>query len=156
VDAGNLKPGEKVRTDTGTDATVVSFTLESTPTTMWDITVDGAHDFFVGTGAVLVHNCTLPAPETEGPQLVPRLGEVGRVTQSDVAQMPGGQSAAQTLFDQYANQSGARPVVKPSYSGTMVQLSNGSTVGIRMSATGPVVDFNGSVGGPWRLHFTTP
>jgi hypothetical protein len=24
---------------------------------MWDITVDGAHSFFVGTGGVLVHNC---------------------------------------------------------------------------------------------------
>jgi hypothetical protein len=66
VEAGNLKPGEKVRTDTGTDATVVSFTLESTPTTMWDITVDGAHDFFVGTGAVLVHNCDVFVPFEAG------------------------------------------------------------------------------------------
>ena len=24
---------------------------------MWDITVDGAHSFFVGSGEVLVHNC---------------------------------------------------------------------------------------------------
>jgi hypothetical protein len=24
---------------------------------MWDLTVDGAHSFFVGQGAVLVHNC---------------------------------------------------------------------------------------------------
>ena len=44
------------RTESGTPATVVSFTVEATPSTMWDLTVDGAHSFFGGQGAVLVHN----------------------------------------------------------------------------------------------------
>jgi hypothetical protein len=57
VDAGSLKIGEKVRTESGGSATVTGFTVEATPTTMWDLTVDGAHSFFVGAGAVLVHNC---------------------------------------------------------------------------------------------------
>jgi Pretoxin HINT domain len=60
VEAGALKPGERIRTATGTDATVVSFTLDPHPASMWDITVAGAHSFFVGSGAVLVHNCDLP------------------------------------------------------------------------------------------------
>ena len=69
--AGALQIGERIRTATGTDATVVSFTIEQHPASMWDITVAGAHSFFVGSGAVLVHNCG-PAggyryPEGKGP-----------------------------------------------------------------------------------------
>jgi hypothetical protein len=56
VDAGSLKIGDKVRTESGGSATVTGFTLDATPSTMWDITVDGAHTFFVGPSAVLVHN----------------------------------------------------------------------------------------------------
>jgi RHS repeat-associated protein len=55
--AGDLKIGEKIRTADGTDATVVSFTIDDHPAAMWDITVQGAHSFFVGDGRVLVHNC---------------------------------------------------------------------------------------------------
>jgi len=55
--AGSLVIGEQVRTDTGHAATVTGFTLEATPSSMWDITVTDAHSFFVGSGAVLVHNC---------------------------------------------------------------------------------------------------
>jgi RHS repeat-associated protein len=54
--AGSLVAGEKIRTETGTYTAVISFTLDATPTTMWDLTIDGAHTFFVGPGAVLVHN----------------------------------------------------------------------------------------------------
>ena len=58
IDAGSLKIGEKVRTASSGTATITGFTLQAEPSTMWDITVDGAHSFFVGAGAgVLVHNC---------------------------------------------------------------------------------------------------
>jgi RHS repeat-associated protein len=67
VDAGSLRVGEKVRTESGGSATVTGFTIDSTPTTMWDLTVDGAHSFFVGSGAVLVHNC----PPVSGPNFTP-------------------------------------------------------------------------------------
>jgi len=60
VEAGALRIGERIRTATGTDATVVSFTLDAHPASMWDITVAGAHSFFVGSGAALVHNCPRP------------------------------------------------------------------------------------------------
>jgi hypothetical protein len=56
VQAGSLKVGEKVRTESGGSATVVSFTVDQHPASMWDLTVDTAHSFFVGSGAVLVHN----------------------------------------------------------------------------------------------------
>ena len=59
VEAGQLKIGEHIRTATGTDALVVSFTVDPHPARMWDITVAGAHSFFVGSGEVLVHNCDL-------------------------------------------------------------------------------------------------
>jgi hypothetical protein len=58
--AGALQTGERIRTATGIDAVVVSFTIEQHPASMWDITVAGAHSFFVGSGAVLVHNCPNP------------------------------------------------------------------------------------------------
>jgi hypothetical protein len=46
----NIDPAvEHLVTDSGA--------IDATPTTMWDLTVDGAHSFFVGQGAVLVHNC---------------------------------------------------------------------------------------------------
>ena len=58
VDAGDLAIGEQIRTESGGGATVTGFTLEALPSTMWDITVDCAHSFFVGSGTgVLVHNC---------------------------------------------------------------------------------------------------
>jgi hypothetical protein len=62
VEAGSLLPGERLRTDSGTDAVVVGFTLEATPSAMWDLTVNTAHSFFVGSGAVLVHNCAMKDP----------------------------------------------------------------------------------------------
>jgi hypothetical protein len=56
VEAGSLVVGEEVRTDTGHSASVTGFTLDATPSSMWDLTVADAHSFFVGPGAVLVHN----------------------------------------------------------------------------------------------------
>jgi hypothetical protein len=61
VDAGELAIGEQIRTDSGANAIVLSYTVEATPTPMWDITVEDAHSFFVGQAAVLVHNCAVPA-----------------------------------------------------------------------------------------------
>ena len=58
VVAGSLTTGEHIRTATGAYAVVLGFTVETTPSTMWDLTVSGAHTFFVSSGAVLVHNCS--------------------------------------------------------------------------------------------------
>ena len=67
VEAGSLRIGEQIRTDSGSPATVIGFTTSATPTTMWDLTVDAAHSFFVGAGGVLVHNCAKSATEVRGP-----------------------------------------------------------------------------------------
>jgi len=56
VEAGQLLVGEQIRTESDHTTAVTGFTLDATPTTMWDLTVDGAHSFFVGSGGVLVHN----------------------------------------------------------------------------------------------------
>jgi hypothetical protein len=63
VAASALTAGEHVFTASGTDAIVVSFSIDAGPATMWDITVAGAHSFFVGSGQVLVHNCGEGWPE---------------------------------------------------------------------------------------------
>jgi hypothetical protein len=57
VEAGSLRAGERIRTANGTDALVIGFTLEATPSDMYDLTVESAHSFFVGSGGLLVHNC---------------------------------------------------------------------------------------------------
>ena len=59
VEAGELRIGEQIRTESGAPATVLSFTIDGHPASMWDLTVSGAHSFFVGSGAVLVHNCNI-------------------------------------------------------------------------------------------------
>ena len=75
IPAGQLRIGEHVRTATDTDAVVVSFTVDPHPARMWDITVAGAHSFFVGSGEVLVHNCGPEILDPEG-RLQPPDGHV--------------------------------------------------------------------------------
>jgi hypothetical protein len=60
VEAGDLRPGERIRTANGTDALVIGFTLDATPSDMYDLTVESAHSFFVGSGGLLVHNKKSP------------------------------------------------------------------------------------------------
>jgi RHS repeat-associated protein len=60
VEAGRIRPGASVKTAGGT-AAVVSVRSEPYMGTLWDLTVDGAHTFFVGEGKWLVHNCDLHA-----------------------------------------------------------------------------------------------
>ena len=62
VEAGLLRPGMHVKTATGT-ASVSLVKTKSYSGTLWDLTIEGAHTFFVGSGAWLVHNC----PETDIP-----------------------------------------------------------------------------------------
>jgi len=59
VEAGQLGAGAHVRTTSGT-AIVQSVHVEAYAGTLWDLTVDGAHTFFVGPGEWLVHNCAAP------------------------------------------------------------------------------------------------
>jgi hypothetical protein len=80
--AGSLKVGEQVRTESGVPATVLGFTVSATPTTMWDLTVEGAHTFFVGSGAVLVHNCPIEGPGS-GPGYRVRVGG-GKAAATDI------------------------------------------------------------------------
>jgi RHS repeat-associated protein len=79
VEAGQLRVGEQIRTDSATPATVSGFTTEATPSSMWDLTVADAHSFFVGAGAVLVHNCspsqTLSKNISQATKLQPQAGE---------------------------------------------------------------------------------
>ena len=59
VEAGRLWPGAHVKTADGV-AMVESVAVERYQGTLWDLTVEGAHTFFVGSGEWLVHNCPLP------------------------------------------------------------------------------------------------
>ncbi len=56
VDAGKLQVGEHVRKADGSYGVVKKITLEHRHQTMYNLTVDTAHTFFVGEGKWLVHN----------------------------------------------------------------------------------------------------
>ncbi len=148
VEAGHLKPGDRLRTGNGRAALVAVVATVPGTAYMWDLTVTSYHDFYVAaaTSAILVHNCSLPKPEDIGAQ----------GSRPNIRVMTGGRTAAQQFFDRYA--ASGTDVTPPGYGGAgggkLVQLLDGSYVGIRyVSSRGdPVVDINGS-DGPWRIHF---
>ncbi|MFI9387764.1 polymorphic toxin-type HINT domain-containing protein [Kutzneria sp. NPDC052558] len=62
VDAGQLAMGEKLRTDSGREVTVVALHRYDENTKVYNLTVDGAHTYYVSSGGltVLVHNGPSP------------------------------------------------------------------------------------------------
>ena len=134
VQAGDLGIGEPVRTESGVDAIVVSFTIDSTPTTMWDLTIDGVHTFFVGSGAALVHNCptTAGVPDkawntldhidvTDGPPAGHSFKEFGNDGRSGTTRIPNSDGHAFVEYDVDANPVGSRNTER-----IVVDLTNGS------------------------------
>lgn len=61
VGAGDLKVGDKIRQANGRLGTVVMLKTEVETRTMYNLTVDNAHTFYVGDGQWLVHNCGISA-----------------------------------------------------------------------------------------------
>ena len=55
--AGHLQLGEPVQRVDGSVAVVVALTVVHGTAPMWDLTVSNIHDFAVGNGAYVVHNC---------------------------------------------------------------------------------------------------
>jgi hypothetical protein len=66
---------------------------------MWDLTVDGAHSFFVGSGGVLVHNCT---PFGNNPQPLKTLMTGSYVNAA------GGQPVSQVMTEMSGGWDGAK------------------------------------------------
>lgn len=58
VEAGQLWPGAHVRSVRGTTV-VQSIVVEPYGGILWDLSVAGVHNFFVGPSQALVHNCTI-------------------------------------------------------------------------------------------------
>ena len=81
VEADHLRPGDQLRSDDGTTVTFTGTTIVPGAADMWDLTVDGVHDFYVTTGAstILVHNnsCSYFRGGSEGksPSFEPNAGE---------------------------------------------------------------------------------
>jgi hypothetical protein len=73
VPAVELKPGETLRDASGDEVTVVRLAERNATTTVYNLTVDSEHTYYVlaGDSAVLVHNCQNPGtrfdvPDTSG------------------------------------------------------------------------------------------
>jgi hypothetical protein len=69
LDAEDLAPGMHVPSASGEPGLVGSVAFTADPATMYNLTVEVAHTFFVGEGEWLVHNCgpgDLPKPRVSG------------------------------------------------------------------------------------------
>jgi Pretoxin HINT domain len=66
VAASNLKAGELLRDLKGSNLTVVAVVTWTGSQTMYDLTINGVHTYYIesGTGTVLVHNCGWGNPAT--------------------------------------------------------------------------------------------
>jgi RHS repeat-associated protein len=61
--AGKLQPGDQVRREDGSYGVVKAVILLANPQTMYNLTVDHDHTFFVGVRLCLVHNVCVKTPE---------------------------------------------------------------------------------------------
>jgi Pretoxin HINT domain len=69
--AADLMRGDRVRTSSGGNATVVGVEIrEVQPTVVYNLTVSPTHAYFVGSQAVLVHNTNCGGPSSPGPSRV--------------------------------------------------------------------------------------
>jgi len=57
VQAGDLRVGDRIRTEDGQDITVAALRYNTGNAHVYTLTVATDHDFFVGSARVLVHNC---------------------------------------------------------------------------------------------------
>ena len=69
VHAGDLRVGDRIRTESGQDVTVVGLRYHAGQALVYTLTVATDHDFFVGSAGVLVHNCPIDVDD-------PNLGEL--------------------------------------------------------------------------------
>jgi hypothetical protein len=60
VHAGDLRVGDRIRTESGRDVTVVGLRYHAGQAHVYTLTVATDHDFFVGSAGVLVHNAICP------------------------------------------------------------------------------------------------
>ena len=63
VQAASLKPGDEVRTASGEPAVVVSVQFTGRRATVFNIEVEGLHNYSVGRGGVVVHNAGFCLPQ---------------------------------------------------------------------------------------------
>ncbi len=84
--AGHLQLGEPVQRVDGSTAEVVALTTVHGSAPMWDLTVSNVHDFAVGDGAYVVHNC----------------GRTGRVYEPSVKHAKGGWGSPMDLDNETA------------------------------------------------------
>jgi len=87
TEAIDLEPGDHLHTDNGTVATVAATVILPASGYMWDLTVQGAHTFYIRVGdtSTLVHNINCPIAAVRGPNgenLPLPLGASGKPTRT--------------------------------------------------------------------------
>jgi hypothetical protein len=77
VDAGTLQVGDKLRTESGKDVTILATDKHAGYAVVYTLTVANDHDYFVGSARVLVHNAqgcgpALPEPILQRQHIFPQ------------------------------------------------------------------------------------
>jgi hypothetical protein len=152
IDGQSLKPNDRLRTDSGANATVIATVRVPGAADMWDLTVQTTHDFFVVTTAadVLVHNNSC---RTFGFSTAPNVAGVYVITMKDGRVYVGASAgrvhdrlhAAFTDSRAAVNQAGYTPADIASIGVT--DLSGSSWDVIRQAEQGAIDSYGGVSGG---------
>jgi RHS repeat-associated protein len=150
VDTSDLTAGDRLHDLHGAIITVAGVVPVHGVRTMYDLTVDRVHSYYVVAGylSVLVHNCDIGSvdPATVGVE----------GTDPAVRELNGGRPAAQNFFDEYST--GGTDTTPPGFGGAaggrQVTMPDGTVINIRyMSGSGDAaVTVNNSFG-YWKVHF---
>lgn len=120
-----LQVGDKLRTADGTWAQVLEVKAIQGEATVYNFEVEKNHNYFVGSLSVLAHNQT-----TCSDILTPNGQPIGQPgTSPDIRELIGDVGDAQKMFDDLTK--GGQVVNKPTYPGTITQVPEGGTVGLR-------------------------
>jgi len=152
VDAGRLRPGHRLHTGTGAMETVVVVHSFFGVRSMYNLTVDAVHTYYViaGTTPVLVHNT----------------GGCGQNIENDLNGLPTGkQSHVRTvrtedqlegLYDKWSE--GGTDITPTGYNGEMVRLPDGTIVGLRSASKsgGATIDIKLPDGTVQKVHIDGP
>ncbi|HEX6524356.1 MAG TPA: DUF4258 domain-containing protein, partial [Streptosporangiaceae bacterium] len=147
VKAAALRYGTRLRTPTGTTATVLGgYTPGHADEWMWDLTIPGDHDFYIGTfaSAILVHNAgcdpSIPTGRRGSPMDVPR--GTNHPTIIDGKSFSGhaiDEMQSDGITPSVVNDTLATGESAPSRGGTTVYYNAENNISVVLSANGNVI-----------------
>ncbi|HEY3718478.1 MAG TPA: polymorphic toxin-type HINT domain-containing protein [Jatrophihabitantaceae bacterium] len=143
VESSELKVGDKLTERDGHAAVIQKITYSNKPTVVYNFSVEGDHNYYVGESGLLVHNCNVNVPDEHvvvrgGTTELPPPGEVfsgshGSVLDDAAAGVPHGQIRATTAGEIRRN--GGEVAYAPEYN-ERVGRTNYQHVNVQLGSQG--------------------